>query len=86
MVIRVSDHALLRHLERVGYVDVEGLRAALVEQLARGVGTARQIGADHYVVRFSDAGYVVKNGVVVTVLTNRMGSAALGAEASGKTR
>ncbi len=78
-MVKISDHALLRHLERVGFVDVEGYRAALVEQLARGVGTARQIGADHYVIRFSDAGYVVKNGVVVTVLTHRMGFASLGA-------
>jgi hypothetical protein len=77
--LRVSDHALLRYIERVAGVDIEALREKLVQQLARGAGAASTFDADHYVVRFPDAGYVVKNGVVVTVLLPEQGCASLGA-------
>ncbi len=44
-MIRISDHALLRYIERVACIDVEGLRAALVEQLQRGAVAAGKLDA-----------------------------------------
>ncbi len=76
---RVSDHALLRYFERVAHVDIEGLRRELEAALSRGSGAAEKLGQDHYVIRFPEAGFVVKNGVVVTILEPGMGAASLGA-------
>jgi hypothetical protein len=78
MSLRVSDHALLRYFERVAGVDVEGLRLELARVLARGEGAASLLGQDHYVIRFPEAGFVVKGGVVVTVLEPKMGAASIG--------
>lgn len=67
----VSDHAMLRWLERVGGLDVEGLRAGLSGSLARAEDTARSMGGGDYTVRFGAAVCVVRAGVLVTVLTGR---------------
>lgn len=62
---RVTDHAVLRWLERSAEVDIEAVRAAIGGVCARGAG----LGAP--VVRFEGARFVLVNGVVVTTLGPR---------------
>lgn len=71
-VVRVSDHALLRFVERAGGLDVETLRAALEGSLKRGIKAANAIGANDLVITADGLTYVVKNNVVVTILTAAM--------------
>ena len=67
-VIRVSDHALLRFIERAGGLDVETLRTALEGSLKRGVTAANAIGSTDVVIVADGLTYIIKNNVVVTIL------------------
>lgn len=58
-MISVSDHALLRYLERVKGIDVEGVRAHIA-QVCRGVVLARCVKAEGF-------DFIIKNQTVVTV-------------------
>jgi hypothetical protein len=58
--IGVSDHALVRYLERVLDIDMERLRAEI------GIACARHQGAP--CVKAGGARFMIKGGVVVTVL------------------
>jgi hypothetical protein len=64
---RVSDHALVRFLERAGGLDVEAVRAALAASLDRAAALADAIGADRYTVKAGGLVYRVVDGVLVTV-------------------
>lgn len=67
--VRVSDHAILRYLERVGGFDIEGLRAAIAGRLegaARAGACAVVIDGHVYVIR-EDA----QGPIVVTVAPRR---------------
>jgi hypothetical protein len=64
----VSDHALLRFLERAGGLDVAGLRLALEDSLARAHGAARSVAACDYLIRADGLLYVVRGDTVTTVL------------------
>lgn len=64
----VSDHALLRLLERGGLFDIEQLRAALGESLRRAHEAARSISASDYVIKVDGLVYVVRGETVATVL------------------
>ncbi len=66
--IEISDHALVRFLDRAGGLDVEGVRAHLADSLGRSFDAARRIGVAHYTIHADGLIYVVRNGVVVTVL------------------
>lgn len=66
--VEVSNHALFRWLERTGVVDVEALRAALSLALDRAVAASAAMGAEEFLILSNGLAYVVKNGVVVTVL------------------
>lgn len=66
-VIRVSDHALLRFIERAGGLDVEALRSALEGSLKRATSAAADIGAREVVITADGLRYVVVNSVVVTI-------------------
>lgn len=68
---RVSDHALVRFLDRAGGLDVEGLRARLSAGLARADEAARRLGAEAYTVKVDGLVFVVRAGVVVTVAAER---------------
>jgi len=70
--LRVCDHALLRFIERVGGLDVEGLRRHLAESLDRAAGAAEQLGAREMTIAADGFHYVVMKGVVITVLTPQM--------------
>ncbi len=66
--IRVSDHALLRFLQRAGGLDVDGCRANLEGSLKRAAFAAESIGAIEYAIIADGMRYVVRDGIVVTVV------------------
>lgn len=72
---RVSDHALLRFLERAGGCDVEALRETIEASLKRAVEHADKLGTANLIVVVDGLRYVVLNNVCVTVLTEDMPSA-----------
>jgi len=68
MILAVSDHALVRFLERAGGLDVEDLRERLTISLARAAEAAAALGAVDFTVKADGLSYLVCGGVVVTVL------------------
>lgn len=64
----VTDHALVRFLQRVGGLDTEGLRQHLADSLTRAVDAAEAIGEREIVVTADGSNYVIVKGRVVTVL------------------
>ena len=66
-VIRVSDHALLRFIERAGGLDIETLRAALEGSLKRAVDATGKIGESEAVIFADGLRYVLRDCVVVTI-------------------
>ncbi|MCA0425647.1 MAG: hypothetical protein LCH61_20455 [Proteobacteria bacterium] len=73
-MMRISDHALIRFLDRVAGLDVEGLRATLALSLDRAHRAAESLGAADYTVKADGLVYVVRDGVLVTVLGPAGGS------------
>ncbi|MBY0306404.1 MAG: hypothetical protein K2W86_14795 [Sphingomonas sp.] len=69
--IRVTDHALLRWLERAGLVDVEALRAQIEAQLERGHKAAAALGAEQYTIVAHGLVYTVNHNHVTTVLIDK---------------
>lgn len=65
---RVSDHALLRFLERAGGLAVEQLRQTLESSLDRAGRAAAQIEASEYLVVVDELTFVVRSGTVTTIL------------------
>jgi hypothetical protein len=70
--LRVSDHALLRFLERAGALDVEGLRTAIEQSLQRSLDQAQKIGAADFFIQADGLRYVVRSRTVITVLAAAM--------------
>lgn len=70
-IIRVSDHALLRFVERAGGLDIEALRVALEGSLKRAITAASDMGTGDLTIRADGLEYLVRNNVVVTVLPAR---------------
>lgn len=64
----ITDHALLRFLERAGGLDVEGVRRAIADGLGRAHGAARAIGAERFVIKADGLEYVMRGDNLVTVL------------------
>lgn len=67
-MLHISDHALIRFIERAGGFDVEGLRSAVAASLDRAAAAAAQIGAEDYTIRADGLIYRVRSSVVVTVV------------------
>lgn len=67
----VTDHALLRFLERGGGLDVEGVRRAIADGLARAHGAARAIGADNFLIKADGLVFVLRGDRLVTVIEDR---------------
>lgn len=67
-MIRVSDHALVCFLDRVAGLDVEAVRRALAAGLARPVDMAERIGGGDYTIKIDGVVYVVKDGMLVTIM------------------
>jgi hypothetical protein len=70
-MIRVSDHAFVRFLERSGAAEVEPLKQAIAASLDRARRAAGELGRDSFVVVADGLKYVVENGVLVTELDHR---------------
>lgn len=66
--LQISDHALLRFMDRGGDMNVEGLRESLRASLARAHHAACSIGAVDYLISADGLLYVVRGDVVITVL------------------
>ncbi|MFV0642939.1 MAG: hypothetical protein ACK5NN_00310 [Sphingomonadaceae bacterium] len=64
----LSDHALLRFIERGLGHEIEVLRAALETALNRAHGAARSIGDSDYLVKIDGLTFVVRGETVTTVL------------------
>jgi hypothetical protein len=67
LVIRVSDHALVRFLERAGGFDLAPLKTAIQASLNRAVAAADEIGSNEFTVVADGLRYFVKNGTVITI-------------------
>lgn len=72
--LQVSDYALLRFLERVGGMDVEGVREQIAGSLQRAHDAARSLGGGDHLIVADGHSYVVRGTTVTTVV--RTGSAA----------
>lgn len=72
MIVHVTDHALVRFLERAGGLDIEALRTSLGASLARAGRAAKAIGAGEFAVKADGLVYVIERGVVVTVLSDHI--------------
>ena len=67
-MIKVSDHALVRFLERSGSADFDNVRVAIATGLERGRAAAERIGAKAYVINAEGLQFVVEDEVLITVL------------------
>jgi len=68
--VRVSDHALVRFLERTGALDAEALRASIEDSLQRAVDRACVLRASQFEIVADGLRYVVRGTSVVTVLVD----------------
>ncbi|MGE0773541.1 MAG: hypothetical protein AB7L36_00660 [Sphingomonadaceae bacterium] len=66
--IGISDHALVRWLERTGAMDLQPLREQLEESLDRAARAAVVLGVERYLILADGLVYVVQDGTVVTVI------------------
>lgn len=66
--IRVTDHALVRFLERAGGIDVETVRQQLETGLQRAHSAARSISDSDYLVNVDGLVVVVRGEAVTTVV------------------
>lgn len=67
--IRISNHALVRWLERTGLAEIDPLKALLARSLERAARAANTLQSSHYIILADGLVYVVRGGVLVTVLT-----------------
>lgn len=67
-MIRVSDTALVRFLERSGAADVDALRDLIAGSLERGRRQAERAGIGSYSIVADGLRYVVRGNELVTVL------------------
>lgn len=68
--IRMTDHALLRWLERAGLIDVEMLRMNIETALDRAFVAGISTGADNFLIVAHDLVYVVRQDRVTTVIND----------------
>lgn len=69
MTIYVTDHAVLRYIERIHGMNVETLREELKQRALRAAEAADRVGASNYVINSNGVRMRVVGGHVVTVLT-----------------
>ncbi|WP_297181010.1 hypothetical protein [Thermomonas sp.] len=65
----MTDHALMRFVERASDATLEALRAQIETSLTRAAEAAASIGATDYLIVRDDLTYVVRGSAVVTILT-----------------
>lgn len=69
-MIRVTDHALVRFMERIAGLDTEGLREGLSAALDRAHVAATALGVRKYTVKADGIVYIVVDGALVTLHDN----------------
>lgn len=67
MSVEISDHALVRFLDRVGGLDVEAVRLMMSIGLERAMAAAELLGETNRRVQADGMVYVITNGRCVTV-------------------
>ncbi len=72
-MIQVSDHALLRFLERAGGLNPEPVRALLAASLSRAAQAAQAMRAGRYTILADGLAYLVVDGIVVTIMVDEGG-------------
>ena len=68
--IHVTDHAVLRWLDRTGLIDVNALRAGIEAKLARSHLAAATMGVENYLIVADGVVYVVRDNSVTTVVND----------------
>lgn len=71
MIIRVTDHALIRYMERVHDIDMEAFRDALRSEVSDAAITAGALIGGQYAVRTGRHAYVCEGDTVITVIRRR---------------
>ncbi len=71
-MIRVTDHAFVRFLERSGAADVDEMRNLIARTLERGRRQAERAGITDYAIVADGLRYVVRGNELVTVLEDSM--------------
>lgn len=70
--IAVTDHAVLRFMERAHNLDIEAIRTRIAQRVERAVDLAASLDGEGTVtVVHERCRYVVKAGTVVTILPGR---------------
>lgn len=64
----ITDHALLRFLERGAGLDVEQLRSDLSKAFERAHSAARAMGSSDYLIRIDGLTAVVRGDAIITML------------------
>ena len=79
MALSVSDHALLRFLERGLGIDVEGIREGLLEAATPAHDAVASIGGGDHLIRIDGLVLLVRDSTLITVVSrcSRAGEAAL---------
>ncbi|KPH80537.1 hypothetical protein [Bosea vaviloviae] len=67
-MLKVTDHALVRFLDRSGAAEIEALRLTLAHSLERARLGAQRAGIADYVIVADGLRYVVKDDALITVL------------------
>ena len=66
--IEISDHALVRWLERTGLVDFSPIKEALAESLSEAAGAALELGVGEFLILADGMVYVVRDRTLVTAV------------------
>ena len=66
MSIRITDHAVLRWLERVHGVDVEGFRQQLLSEVEAAAVVGGAIGK-RFTLKRAEGNYIIDNDTLITV-------------------
>ena len=69
--LAISDHALLRFLERAAGLDIEELRLRLESSLVRAHAAARSLTASDYLIRADGLLYIVRGETVTSVVPDK---------------
>lgn len=67
-MLKITDHALVRFLDRTGAAEIEKLRLMLAHSLERARLGAERAGVADYVITADGLRYVVRDDALVTVL------------------
>lgn len=68
--LRMTDHALLRWIERSGLLDTEALRTAIEHRLDRAGTAAATLDSRDYLIVAHGLVYVIRAGKIVTVVND----------------